>query len=309
MRWSPLTGGRSGTASPIGPLQPRFLQRSLPVARGSRVSSGRGGEPADPGSHARQRSRPLRVHPRHRRRHVAALPRLADELGIGPSGSREGRGAAGRVQVSMARVDSLAIGGARSGPMPVGIAADVDRIGAAVGHRIDGDIGYDFLKAFRLTLDYRRRVIRLAQGDYEVAGAGGASHAEFRFRLAGPIKPLVLVPAFVNGRGPHAFVLDTGASATVLSAELAASLRIETVAAGPMTGAGGLVQAALGRVGSLVVGSAALEDVVVMVADFLAELGQVVGARLDGVLGYNFLRHFRVTLDYPGSTLWLMKMA
>ena len=234
-------------------------------------------------------------------------PRVAGELGIEATGSREGRGAAGRVTVSIARVDSLGIGEARSGPMPVGIAADVDRIGAAVGHRIDGDLGYDFLKTFRLTLDYRRRVIRLARGAYEVAGAGSAIHGEVRFRLAGPVKPLVLVPAFVNGAGPHAFVLDTGASATVLSPALAASLRIETVATGPMTGAGGLVQATLGRVASLTVGSAALEDVAVMVADLLAELGRAAGTRLDGVLGYNFLRHFRVTLDYPNGVLWLLR--
>ena len=189
--------------------------------------------------------------------------------------------------------------------MPVGITADVDRIGAAVGHRIDGDLGYDFLKHFRLTVDYRRRIVRLAQGAYEVAGH--ATQVEVPFRLAGPVKPLVLVPAFVNGRGPHAFVLDTGASATVLSPGLAAALQIETLAAEPMTGAGGMLQATVGRVGSLAVGGARLHDVSVMVADFLAELGRVAGAPLDGILGYNFLRHFRLTLDYPNGVLWLMK--
>lgn len=238
-------------------------------------------------------------------------PRLADRLGIVASGAREGRGAAGRAQVAMARVESLAIGEARSGGMPVGITAEVDRIGAAVGHPIEGDIGYDFLRGFRLTLDYRRRVVRLAHGgapsSFEVAGAVGAAHAEVPFRLAAPAKPLVLVPAFVNGRGPHTFVLDTGASATVLSPGLAAALKIDTVAAEPMTGAGGMLQTTLGRVSSLTVGGAALEDVAVMVADFLADLGSVVGTPLDGILGYNFLRHFRVTLDYPVSTLWLMK--
>lgn len=234
-------------------------------------------------------------------------PRLATELGIVATGSREGRGAAGGVQVAMARASSLAIGEARCGPLPVGITAEVDRIGAAIGHRIDGDIGYDFLKAFRLTLDYQRRVARLAQGRYEVEGSAGSDYTEVPFRLAGPVKPLVLVEAFVNGRGPHTFVLDTGASATVLSPALAVALRIETVAAEPMTGAGGMLQATLGRVGSLTVGNAALENITVMVAHFIAGLGREVGVPLQGVLGYNFLRHFRVTLDYPAGMLWLMK--
>jgi predicted aspartyl protease len=238
-------------------------------------------------------------------------PRLAEELGIAASGAREGRGAVGRGPVAMARVEALAVGAAHGGGMTVGIAADLERIGAAVGHRIEGDIGYDFLKAFRLTIDYRRRVVRLAPGGpqsgFAVTGPGSSAHAEVPFRLAAPAKPLVLVPAFVNGRGPHTFVLDTGASATVLSPELAAALRIETAAAEPMTGNGGMLQATLGRASSLTVGEAALQDVAVMVSDSLADLGGVVGTPLDGILGYNFLRHFRVTLDYPVSTLWLMK--
>jgi len=238
-------------------------------------------------------------------------PRLAGELGIVSSGAREGRGAGVRVQVAIARVESLAIGAAKGSAMPVGITADVDRIGAAVGHRIEGDIGYDFLRAFRLTIDYRRRVVRLAPGGppgaIEAGGPGGAAHPEVPFRLAAPAKPLVLVPAFVNGRGPHTFVLDTGASATVLSPGLAATLRIETVAAEPMTGAGGMLQATLGRAGSLTVGGATLEDVAVRVADSLPDLVSAGDTRLDGILGYNFLRHFRVTLDYPGGTLSLMK--
>lgn len=236
-------------------------------------------------------------------------PRLADGLGIVTGGAREGIGAAGRVSVSLGRVDSLAIGEARGGPMPIAVTAELDAIGAAVGHRIDGDIGYDFLRAFRITLDYQRRVVRLAQGSYEVAGEGSAGHAEIPFRLAGSVKPLVLVPAHVNGSGPHAFVLDTGASATVLSPALAAELRIETSASEPLTGGGGTLQATVGRAGSLTVGSAELRDVTVMVADFLVELGKVAGAPLEGILGYNFLRHFRVTLDYPKGVLWLVRAA
>jgi predicted aspartyl protease len=236
-------------------------------------------------------------------------PRLAAGLGIASEGTREGTGAAGRVMVAMGRVESLAVGAARRGPMPIAVTAEVDRIGAAVGARIDGDLGYDFLKSFTLTLDYRRRVIRLTQGGYEVAGAGGVGHAQVPFRLAGAVKPLVMVPAYVNGRGPHAFVLDTGASATVLSPTLAAALRIETVAAEAMTGAGGILQATSGRVGTLAVGGATLQNVSVMVADFLSELGRLAGEPIDGILGYNFLRHFRVTLDYPQGVLWLMKTA
>jgi predicted aspartyl protease len=234
-------------------------------------------------------------------------PRLAERLGIAASGSRQGIGAAGKVSVSLATADSLAMGGARRAPMPIAITAEVDRISAAVGQPIDGGLGYDFLKAFRVTIDYRKRLVRLVQGAYETAGSASLLRTEVAFKLAGPVKPLVLVPAFVNGQGPHTFVVDTGASATVISPRLADALRIASTVPETMTGAGGVMQATVGRATSHAGGGAGLEDLSVVIADFLDDLGRAVGTTLDGIVGYNFLRNFRVTLDYPNGVLWLVK--
>jgi hypothetical protein len=38
-----------------------------------------------------------------------------------------------------------------------------------------------------------------------------------------------------------------------------------------------------------------------VVADFFGTLSQAVGAKLDGIVGYNFLRNFRVVMDYPSE--------
>ncbi len=43
-----------------------------------------------------------------------------------------------------------------------------------------------------------------------------------------------------------------------------------------------------------------------MIADFFANLSQVVGAKLDGIVGYNFLRNYKVVIDYPNETLSLI---
>jgi predicted aspartyl protease len=236
-------------------------------------------------------------------------PRLADELGIVATDSKEGTGAAGKVTVALASASSLAIGGARRAPMPIAITAEVDRIGAALGTRIDGDVGYDFLKAFRLTIDYRKQIVRLVQGAYDPVGAAPVTRSEVAFRLASPTKPLVMVPAFVNGDGPHAFAVDTGASATVLSPALADALGIGREEDATMTGAGGMLQATIGRVASLAVGAASLDDLSVVVSDFLGPIGQAVGTQVDGVVGYNFLRRFRVTIDYPNGVMWLVRSA
>lgn len=235
-------------------------------------------------------------------------PRLADELGVVANGSKEGTGAGGKVTVALSSLDSLAIGEARRAPMPIAITAEVDRIGAAVGARIDGDVGFDFLKDYRVGIDYQKQIVRLLQGAYDVPAAQ-PTRSEVAFRLASPVKPLVLVGAFVDGKGPYTFAVDTGASMTSVSPELASALGIEARENVSMTGAGGMLQAAVGRVASLAVGAASLENLSVVVSDFLEMIGHAVGGRLDGVVGYNFLRRFRVTIDYPNSMLWLVKTA
>jgi hypothetical protein len=43
----------------------------------------------------------------------------------------------------------------------------------------------------------------------------------------------------------------------------------------------------------------------VIVADFFSMLSQAVGAKLDGIVGYNFLRDYKVVIDYPNELLRL----
>ena len=235
--------------------------------------------------------------------------RLADELGIEPNGSKPGTGAAGKVTVALASVTSLAIGGVRRAPMAIAITAEVERIGVALGTRIDGCLGHDFLKDFRVAIDYGKQLVRLRQGAFDPVSATPVTRSEVAFRLAAPTKPLVMIPAFVNGRGPYAFALDTGASTSVISPALAEALGMDRGDGAAMTGAGGMLQATIGRVSSLAVGGATATDLAVVVSDFVAHVGQAVGADVDGVVGYNFLRRFRVTIDYPNHLLWLSAAA
>jgi hypothetical protein len=46
-------------------------------------------------------------------------------------------------------------------------------------------------------------------------------------------------------------------------------------------------------------------DLEVAVADFLSHLSSVNGEPLDGVLGHNFLKEFRVTIDYTNGKIRL----
>lgn len=96
----------------------------------------------------------------------------------------------------------------------------------------------------------------------------------------------------VNGRGPFTFIVDTGATETVVTPRTAKELGIVTapVSHGQKTGV----------VRSISVGNAILRDFRVYVFD----PPQAVPLRLDkginyhGILGYTFLSHFVTTIDY-----------
>jgi len=44
----------------------------------------------------------------------------------------------------------------------------------------------------------------------------------------------------------------------------------------------------------------------VIVGDFLEMLTTIIGVQLDGIIGYNFLKLYKVVFDYPNETLALL---
>src|SRR3954471_19447454 len=125
-----------------------------------------------------------------------------------------------------------------------------------------------------------------------------------KFRLAGGAQPLILLPVHVNDRGPFDFILDTGAGTSLLSSELAQQLEIKAIGSKEGQTAGGKVSVSLAKVDSLAVGETKLHDVDVGIVD-LSQIAKSIGAKIDGDLGYNFLKHFRVTINYRDCELRL----
>src|SRR5438309_3413651 len=123
------------------------------------------------------------------------------------------------------------------------------------------------------------------------------SSAKVKFRLAGGAQPLILLPVHVNNRGPFDFILDTGAGTSLLSSELAKQLEVKVIGSKEGQSAGGKVAVSLAKVDSLAVAETQLDDVDVAIVD-LGQIGKTIGAKIDGDLGYNFLKHFRITLTY-----------
>src|SRR5467141_4188900 len=128
--------------------------------------------------------------------------------------------------------------------------------------------------------------------------------AKIKFRLAGGAQPLILLPVHVNDRGPFDFILDTGAGTSLLASDLAKQLEVKTIGSKEGQSAGGKVSVSLAKVDSISVGETKLDNVDVGIVD-LAQIGKTIGAKIDGDLGYNFLRNYKVVIDYPGETLTL----
>jgi predicted aspartyl protease len=118
------------------------------------------------------------------------------------------------------------------------------------------------------------------------------------FRLAHPNKPLIILETTVEAQGPFRFVLDTGASLTIISPELAETLDITLEQPQAGLGAGGGVEVRIGTVRSVSIGETRQENVRVGVMD-LKGIAAAVGSEIDGIIGYNFLSNYRVTIDYP----------
>jgi predicted aspartyl protease len=232
-------------------------------------------------------------------------PELACRLSLRIDETKEAAGAGGRIRVGLARLERFLVGEASCRDVPVIVTSEIERIAAAVGSPLDGVIGYDFLRHFRLMVDYRRLVLGLEDGFPTHREDGARPLAELPLRLAHPAKPLILVPTMVNGTGPHPFALDTGASVSVIAGDLAARLGLRSEAIPVMTGGGGAIPASVGVVQSLAIEAAEVTHLPVAIAGFLDALGRAIGTELLGIIGYNYLREFRLTIDYPGGILRL----
>ncbi len=112
---------------------------------------------------------------------------------------------------------------------------------------------------------------------------------------------LIVVTASVNGV-QQKFVLDTGASHTVISNKLAQELGLEEVEKSRARGAGGEIDVSIVRVDSFAINELVVRDLSCTVVD-REEMSSMLGEDISGVLGYNVLSQFTITIDYEARRL------
>jgi len=131
-----------------------------------------------------------------------------------------------------------------------------------------------------------------------------------KFRLANKSKPIIVIKAKVNEGEPLDFVLDTGASTTVLSTQTAKKLGIniktlpkEKECCGC---SGKKMHTRLASVKSIRIGNIEAKDVEVAIMN-LTNISKAVGTKLAGIIGYTFMKNYRVVVDYPNENISFTK--
>lgn len=115
----------------------------------------------------------------------------------------------------------------------------------------------------------------------------------------------MVIPVHVNGDGPLQFALDTGSTLTCVDDRVADRLALpERVGMrGVTAGAKGVGRMRVVRIDSLRVGGVAMRELDACVVD-LAHAREL-GVEIEGLIGLNFLRAYRVGIDFDRGVLSL----
>ena len=236
----------------------------------------------------------------------------AKELGLKLRGQIRVGGAGAETQTG-AYVDgsNFTIPGFEGFVQPIRMALPIGSMSKGLGLSFDGIIGYDFIKEFVVEIDYQARVIKLHDKDqFTYSGPGESIPISLDWPGHGSGHPIV--EAEVTPTGGAAikgnYVLDIGSglalalhSPFVKEHGLLAPERktIKTFGAG----AGGEINARLGRVSELKIGKFKISNPVTLFSEDTA--GALANKSLAGNIGAQIASKFRVFLDYGRSRIIL----
>jgi predicted aspartyl protease/Flp pilus assembly protein TadD len=247
--------------------------------------------------------------------------KTARRLGIksvARGGLARGVGGGGRFDIVYSFLETLDIGDVRISNVPVYL-----RHIFASGIDVDGYIGLSVISKYVATVDYGVGNFTLARGrgsEEEIqtgnsdqrgvptSAQAGRFEIPMRFTSSGFLSGEVVVDGINR---PLNFIIDTGADISVISEALFKSEDFDSFARGariPIYGAAGIAESVvtlyLPRVS---VGAHVREGVQAAVLD-LEPINETAGFDQVGILGGNFLRHFRVVFDFQRSVMRLEQL-
>lgn len=233
----------------------------------------------------------------------------AKKMGIKPvarGGLARAVGGGGRFEIVYSYLRSIEIGEVRVTNVPVYIRHFYDE-----KNPVDGYLGIAALSGLIASVDYGTNQLSLTRsvsGEVSTVAAGPVTSetAPTRSGINVPIR--TTASGFLSGEifidgitKPLNFIIDTGATVTVLSERTAAMEEAQPfIKSGKMRvfGAAGVAEdVKIASLPRITIGSHSRERIDAAILD-LDPVNETAGFLQDGILGGNFLRHYRITFDF-----------
>ena len=233
---------------------------------------------------------------------IVLSEKLAGDLGLTPVTSTimHGVGGGGKIDTKLYSVKEMTIGDVKIKNVPVGTFND-----PLVTQLADGIFSTAVLSDFILTVNYPGNQL-------EISRKRPAANPASEVLPAWYFSNLLLVPVQVNGQHRGNFIVDTGAVTTVISHNMAATLGVDEKTPGAkidlgIAGVGGFEGVVL-RVPNVTFKTAKNSETFPQVVSInLKEMSKMIGTEIAGVIGFDFLDEYKLTLDYYAAEVRLTK--
>lgn len=217
---------------------------------------------------------------------------------VAAGGTSRGVSGTGRFSIVYGVLDRLDMGEMSMDSVPTYIRKIHD---ASQRTKVDGYIGLSVLSHFRIAVDYERRMLELRPSD-EPAPPIAEGDVEIPYRMTNG--GMISVRADIGAQVPLNFIVDTGASSTVVSSRAFERYNLVTKqhkgVAVRVVGAGGVTD----NVPVVVLdklqlqGGGRLHEFVRAIVLDLDPVNETAGFEQSGIVGSDMLRFFRVEFDF-----------
>ena len=225
---------------------------------------------------------------------------LLGELGLSPIASTviHGVGGEGKVESNVYRVDKLTFGNIEVRNLPIGSINE-----PTISTLASGIFSTATFSDHVVSIDYRRDRIEFNAPEE----SDNVEHIPSWF-----FNNLVLIPLTVNGDHRGHFLVDTGAVTTVLSHNMAATLGVTEDTPGAkidlgISGIGGFEGVVLLVPEVILTTEKNLEGYSQLVSIDMRNISKMLGTEVAGVVGYDFLKGYRVSIDFKNAEVRLSK--
>lgn len=229
----------------------------------------------------------------------------AEDMG----GTVNARGIGGDIaDIKKLRVKSANWGGISLQGFDV-MAMNLSHLEEEAGQNIMGLIGFEVFKDYMIAFDYDNKVLTLLKTD----DMGHAVHeskgllATIPFELTGHIP---VIKMSVSGK-TYNVGIDTGATANLLATEVLANVKgnISALTEDTLIGADkGVKGVSRGEVYKAYIGKAKYKNMTTIFADgTLDQLNAGYNLKLEGLIGYEFLRQYKTVFNYKKKEMYIYK--